>query len=264
MDWNKTKTIFIVVFAVLNIFLWSLYINQQEQVKNVEVLGQPSIEESLKLDNITYDELSKEDVYSSYVSAETGSFQRSMFQKKEKQDVSIIEGTTVYSNLEKPFRLNGKKDKIAYSEFLDKYIVFGEQYRLWEVHEDEGYAVFFQEVYDEPIYFSPNASLEVYFNEDGEIYRYKQRRLEAFVSFNQKKNLLTPFDVVSTLASKGHLEQNAHIDHVELGYSTLVQFTDTQVFAPTWHVKVTQKDKEVEHFFVNAIEGKVVELQEDH
>ena len=46
-----------------------------------------------------------------------------------------------------------------------------------------------------------------------------------------------------------------------LGYSTLVQVTETQVFAPTWHVRVELKDGTIEDYFINAIEGKIIEFQ---
>ena len=46
-----------------------------------------------------------------------------------------------------------------------------------------------------------------------------------------------------------------------LGYSTLVQVTETQVFAPTWHVRVELKDGIIEDYFINAIEGKIIEFQ---
>ena len=50
---------------------------------------------------------------------------------------------------------------------------------------------------------------------------------------------------------------------MKLGYSTLVQLTETQVFAPTWHVRVELKDGEIEDYFINAIEGKIIEFQRE-
>ena len=50
---------------------------------------------------------------------------------------------------------------------------------------------------------------------------------------------------------------------MKLGYSTLFQFTQTQVFAPTWEVRVQTQEGTSEEFFVNAVEGKVVDMQLD-
>ena len=57
MDWNKTKTIFIIVFSILNVFLYSLYFNRLTDAQNVQVMGKTSTEDLLKMDNITYGEL---------------------------------------------------------------------------------------------------------------------------------------------------------------------------------------------------------------
>ena len=54
LDWSKTKTIFIVVFSILNIFLYSLYLDQYHDGENVQVAGRTSIEDLMKQENITY------------------------------------------------------------------------------------------------------------------------------------------------------------------------------------------------------------------
>ncbi|MEZ0118154.1 UNVERIFIED_ORG: regulatory protein YycI of two-component signal transduction system YycFG [Heyndrickxia coagulans] len=58
MDWSKTKTIFILVFLVLDIYLsCQLYF---KHVKNqYEVIGSPTAEQSLKAANITFVNLPK-------------------------------------------------------------------------------------------------------------------------------------------------------------------------------------------------------------
>ena len=48
---------------------------------------------------------------------------------------------------------------------------------------------------------------------------------------------------------------------MNLGYSTLVQLTQTQVFAPTWEVRVKDAEGQVEEYFVNAFEGKILEFE---
>ncbi|MBH9787687.1 transcriptional regulator, partial [Clostridioides difficile] len=45
--------------------------------------------------------------------------------------------------------------------------------------------------------------------------------------------------------------------------STLVKLTRTQVLVPTWEVQVKLSDGTKEEYFVNAVEGKVIEIQED-
>lgn len=264
MDWGKTKTIFIIVFSIVNIFLYSLYVNQQDQVKNVEVLGSVSVAETLKLDNITYDTLPQGEFDSSYISANIVKFTEEIISSLKGQTPTIENETTLRSSLEKPYAIfNTAGNLHQVEEFLEKYVYWGEQYIVWEVDKENHTVTLFQQVFDEPIYYSPSAQLKLYFNRDGEVYRYEQRMLDAFVSFNRKKDLVTPFEAISSLSTRGKLRPNSTIKQVKLGYSTLVQFTENQVFAPTWQVEVELEDGTIENYFVNAIEGKVVDLKQE-
>ena len=50
---------------------------------------------------------------------------------------------------------------------------------------------------------------------------------------------------------------------MKLGYSTLAQLTKTQVFAPTWYIHVELSSGELEDYFINAIDGKIIEFQSE-
>lgn len=59
------------------------------------------------------------------------------------------------------------------------------------------------------------------------------------------------------------LKPNSEIVNIKLGYSTIVQITQTQVFAPTWEVRVKRDNGNQEVHFVNAVDGKIVDIQND-
>ena len=77
---------------------------------------------------------------------------------------------------------------------------------LWEVDEEKQKALFFQKVNDNPIYFSRNAMLTLYWNEEGEVTSYEQSMLGEFDSFNRKKDLLSPIEAIGNLYSRGLFE----------------------------------------------------------
>lgn len=263
MDWNKTKTIFIIVFSILNVFLYSLYVNRHTEAQNVPVLGKTTIEEALKLDHITYELLPIYQNDSSYVSAKIVPYRKDEVEKLGGQVVVIMNGTRIQSKMTTDVSIQNSKGEYYFTDFLSKYVVNGGEYELWEVDEDNRKAIFFQKTNGEPIFFSPKASLIVHWNREGEVTTYEQSMLEDFVNFNRKKDLLSPLEAIGTLNSRGYLKPDSKITRVSLGYSTLVQLTETQVFAPTWHIRVQLKDGEIEDYFVNAIEGKVIEFQLD-
>lgn len=262
MDWNKTKTIFIIVFSILNIFLYYLYLDRVMETESVQVLGKTSIEESLRLDNITFTDLPLVTKDSSYVSAKIVTFTSEQIKKLENQTAEVVNNTYLQSKMETPISVRSGKGDYDFTEFLMKYVLNGLDYVLWEVNEEERHALFFQKVDNHPIYFSPDAMLVIHWDEEGRVTNYDQRMFGEFVSFNNKKDLLSPIEALGSLSSRGHLNQDSKVKSMKLGYSTLVQLTETQVFAPTWHVHVELKDGTIEDHFIHAVEGKIIEFQE--
>ena len=139
----------------------------------------------------------------------------------------------------------------------------GEEYTFWEMDEKNGTALFFQHVNKSPIYFNQNAMLTIHWNENGEVIGYEQRMFGEFVSYNRKKDLLPPLQAINTLNNRNYLMPDSKVIDMSLGYSTLVPLTKRQVFAPTWHIRVELSDGKIEDYFVNAIEGMIIEFQDE-
>lgn len=249
------------MFSILNVFLYSLYINRYTQAQNVQPMGETSIEESLKQDNIKVAELPNYKKESSYVSADISVFKKEDLAEFKNQKFTILDESHITSELEKKFNLRNSKGELQLTQFLATYVPNGKDYILWNVDKEEREALFFQTVNDYPIYFNQNASLTVYWDDDENITGYEQKMFGEFISYNKKKTLLSPSEAISILYSRDYLRRDSIIKSVSLGYSTLIQLTKTQVFAPTWRIRVQLKDDEVEDYFINAIEGKVIEFQ---
>jgi len=262
VDWNKSKTIFIIVFSIVNVFLFSLY-NKLTDAENVQVMGKTPIEELLKMDNVTYDQLPPYKNDPSYVSAKSMIFIDEQINKLENQKVEISDETFLQSKLDDPVSVMNTKGDFDFTEILAKYVLNGAEYELWDVDEEAQEALLFQKVKDNPIYFSSNAKLVLHWNDKGEVTNYEQSMLHEFGTFNRKKDLLSPIEAIGNLYSNGHLKQDSKVKSMKLGYSTHVQVSETQVFAPTWHVRVELKDGVIEDYFINAIEGMIIELQHE-
>lgn len=263
MDWNKSKTIFIIVFSIVNVFLYFLYFNKLTDAQNVQVMGKTPIEELLKMDNVTYDELPpyKNDPF--YMSAKSMIFTDEQIDKLANQKVDISDETFIQSKLNNPVSVLNAKGEFDFTEILSKYVLNGAEYKLWEVDEKAQEALLFQKVKDNPIYFSSNAKLVLHWNDKGEVTNYEQSMLDGFGTFNRKKDLLSPIEAIGNLYSRGYLKQDSKVKYMMLGYSTHVQVSETQVFAPTWHVRVELKDGVIEDYFINAIEGMIIEFQHE-
>ena len=238
-----------------------MYLDRYKEAQNVEILGEKTIEARLKEDNISYEVFPKTVHTATYISGRVKTFSKKDFAFLN-QNTQIQYDTEVTATLNVPVKLRNLEETSSFTDFLKANVLNGDSYILWEVNHDKRYALFFQQIDDYTIYYNQNGFVKVYWNKDGEVYQYEQTMLERLENLEQQENILPPIQVIQALYSKGLLKNDSHIMQMKLGYSTLVQLTQTQVFTPTWEVRVKSTNG-MEEFFVNAIEGKVLEIQND-
>ncbi|MFJ7737948.1 two-component system regulatory protein YycI [Lysinibacillus sp. NPDC097287] len=262
MDWNRTKSIFIVVFLILDIFLYSLYVNRYNDSQNLGVLGEKTIEARLKDDNITYVTLPSNIESAAYISGKVHNFTDADFKDMEQQ-VNYSDGSKAHVVFSKPVKLKDVSEDASFTEFVQTNIKEGASYSLWEVDREERVAIFFQKTNNRILYYNMNGVLKVHWNENDEVTMYEQTMIDNIEEMEQQESILPPLQIFQALYSKGLLKPDSRIMQMKLGYSTLVYLTKTQVLVPTWEVRVKLPDGEIEEYFVNAVEGKVIEIQED-
>lgn len=260
MDWSKAKTIFIIVFLILNIFLYALYVNRHTEAIEVQVLGEKSIESKLKEDHITYGTLPNVE-HAKNISASVKKFSKAALKVKNSKNTTIVGDSKIIVNLMNPVKIKSLDDVSNLNDFVNSSVPNGTSYQLWEVDVKNRKATYFQRVKDLMIYYNNNGVVTIHWNEKNEIYMFEQTMLEKIEEYNEEEHLLTPIQAFQALYVKGLLKPNTKITEVKLGYSTLVQVTETQVFVPTWEVRVKREDGSVDEYFVNAVDGKVIDIQ---
>lgn len=260
MDWSKAKSIFIIVFLILDIFLYALYVNRHTEALEVQVLGEKTIESKLKEDNIKYGTLPNIEK-SNYISASVKNFKKDKLNIKNRKEVTIVGDTKLVVSLKKPVKVKDIEDANSFNDFINSYVTDGTSYELWDIDKEHRKATFFQRVKEHMVYYNINGVVTVYWNEKNEIFMYEQTMLENIEEYKEVGTLLTPIQAFQALYAKGLLKPNSNITEVKLGYSTLIQLTKTQVFVPTWEVRIKKEDNTTEEYFVNAVEGKVIDVQ---
>ena len=264
MDWNRTKTIFIWVFLILNIFLYTQYLESYNEGQKIEVLGGTTeIESQLKEDNITYIALPSNNGSAAYYSGQIKNFSPSEVPFFANQKTEIENNNKLLVTMEKPVKLQENAGRNKFTEFLHSHVHQGDLYTLWDVDEENKVATFFQKVNNVTLYYNVGGYVKIYWNDDERVVAYEQTMLEKHEKLEKQKNLLTPIQVLKVLYGKNLLKPDSQILKMNLGYSTSMQLTQTQVFAPTWEVRVRLSDKSEEVHFVNAVEGKILEIQND-
>ncbi|WLR55163.1 two-component system regulatory protein YycI [Mesobacillus subterraneus] len=257
MDWSRIKTIFILTFLVLDIYLVYQFMNTRDATQ-YEILKEATLEEKLRNDDITYGELPDTKKKEQYLSVRAKVFTFEETEKVKGQSVSLGDGTSIEVKLEKPFKLTSKFQPAELSDFIKANIFAGEQYKFWSKNNETGTITYYQEHDSKKFYYNSNAKLTFFFNEDNEVTSYKQTYLEIIDELSDAEELLPPLRALETLYKKGLLKPKSKITDFELGYSTLVSLTSSLVVTPTWRIEVNGK----ENLFVHAIEGRVIPLSD--
>lgn len=261
LDWSKTKTIFIIVFSLLNAFLYSLYVNRYNEDQDVEKVGEASLEERLEDENITVKGLPAKDEKISYISGQIKRFKPTDFNKIGNQQYDITNGSIRTLKFDKPIALRNINDGTSFAEFMQKYVYAGETYKLWRIDEEKREAIFFQQIDNRVIYFNKNARVTLHWNKDLAVTGYEQTMFESLDAFGAKSTVFTASEAIKVLYEKGLLKQDSIINKPQLGYYTFAPLMETQVLAPTWHIRVNFAEGDEADYFVNAVDGQVIDIQ---
>lgn len=267
MDWSKTKTIFIIVFSILNVFLYSVYINNYNEEQELEVLGESNIESDLKNANISVGNLPVSTEKVTYVSGKINTFDNFDFDQVTKnQIITVSDNLIIEGTMKKPEKLEALNEKTL-TEFLKRTVFKGEEYRLWQINKSAREATFFQVMNDKTIFYNQSATIKVYWSEKEEITKYEQTMFGSLKAVGEKSMLIKPIQAIKTIFEKGYLKDHTTISFVNLGYSTLVPLTETQVLSPTWHIRAMVPDengrKKQQDFFVNAVDNQILDIEKN-
>lgn len=263
MDWSRTKSIFIIVFSILNIFLYTLYVERYTEAENFSVLSEPPVDDRLEGDKITYPaDLESEPGEEPYISGTRKAFTKEEVLVSDTR-AAVMEEYMLNVAFNKPIRLGVEKNKDSLEAFLESTVYKGGEYALWDVNEEERQATFFQEIDDKTLYHSDSGKVTLYWNEQGEAIRYEQTIFTDLEENKQTKELIAPKRAIETLYQKRMLQQNSEVTSVTLGYSVYVAVSDeTRILLPTWRIVVENEDGTTADYFVNAVKDGVIEFNQ--
>ncbi|MDX8363568.1 two-component system regulatory protein YycI [Cytobacillus sp. IB215665] len=255
MDWNKTKTIFIITFLLLDIFLIYQFLEMRNN-NQLMILTEKTIEENLAADDITYDKIPEVEERGKYLSGISRLFTEEELAKLADQDIPIVDTTIVESTLLTPYPLEEAKFDFLLNQFFNEYIIDGDKYIFWEMDEELDQIIFYQLYNDKVIYNEENSSIIVQLNDLNEIISYKQTMLNI-EEYEKEEEIIPAIKALEILHNKNLLKFGSQITEIELGYYSIVPFTTPQskVLTPTWQFVVNDK----ENYYVNAFEGKVID-----
>ncbi|MBM7704196.1 two-component system regulatory protein YycI [Metabacillus iocasae] len=254
MDWNKTKTVFIITFLILDLFLAYQFMVKKNQ-NDLDFITEASVEEQLAQENITYEELPKSVEKKTYLNARSLNFIEEDLTKLKGQKIEFLSDYEIQGVFEEPIPLPSNNTSFRLNQFLKEYIFAGSSYALWHVNKEANVIIFYQKHADKLIYDNTNAMLIVHLNDKNEMVSYEQKLLKDIEKMDDDQEILTPIKALENLFFKDELKPGSKITKVSLGYYTFdLPVSSSQVLVPTWHIIVNEE----EHYFVNAFEGQIL------
>lgn len=257
MDWNRIKSIFIISFLILDIYLLYQYFESRDS-NEYEVLTDISIEDHLEAEKIEYVSIPKEQTYASYLSAKPKEFKDIEKLDLDEGEITTFGGSTLIVNLKEPQRISKGFHPSDIESFLKTNVVNGDQYTFWYKDDEEKTIVYYQKYKNYTFYKNKNGRLILNLNDKNEIVSYEQTFLEDVEEISEKEEVLPPIKAIETMYDQRVLRPEDKITKIELGYYSLIQ-PASQVLTPTWRFVINGQ----ENVFVNAFEGQILQLEPD-
>jgi regulatory protein YycI of two-component signal transduction system YycFG len=269
MKWGQIKTLFILCFLLLDIYLLNLVIQKQRN-EDLTVLDsgqgvEAAIEENLEGGNIILPEdLSENLPDEGFVRIRQKSFKDSeikQIEALENQEVNVVNNTFILSLIDKKIVVpeNAKDETIA--ELVSTHVYLGDEYQFEYWDKSNNILVFFQIKNNRPVYYNLNGMIFIYLNDNNEAIAYTQSVLGEPEVESEKKSLLKPLSAVNKLYENNLIISGDKVTEVEMGlYTQLPLDSGQQLLAPTWKITVNDsRDR-----FVNAIEQIVVPVDQNY
>lgn len=253
MQWGQIKSLFIICFLVLNVFLAKQLLDRGEET--LSALPEASKEEELELNISGLEQLDQEKHQAPLLYTNSYNFNEveNIAAELMNQEVVVANDTTLFARMNTPVQLP-LDDEEALTTALTQHVYLGGRFNQYRYLEEAGLVVFFQRI-NYPIFYNTQAVLFVKVNEAGEMTHYMMRALDIVEEeqADSEQTLITEYDAVYRLYHNSNmLKTGDEVTGVTLGYHNLVSLPNgEQLLNPTWQVSVN----DTIDYFINAIEG---------
>ncbi|MFD1851020.1 two-component system regulatory protein YycI [Oceanobacillus bengalensis] len=260
MQWGHIKTLFILSFLLLDIYLLLQFIDKTKEADfGILDRQEASIEDQLQAENISINaDLEMNNVTEeTYILASQESFEEveiAQLEGLKGQTSTVISNKFIVSQFDRPIAVDKDISQEGVNQLLVDKVLHYDAYTFWDWNKDLNIMIFFQKQGIRPVYFNENGILLVYLNSDNEMTHYTQTLLgEPKPQGGGTKALIPPIEAIEVLYNNNHLKPDDAITDVGIGYYSRFTSEVEQVFAPTWRVTVNEE----RNYFVNAMEGFV-------
>ncbi|UOQ44799.1 two-component system regulatory protein YycI [Halobacillus salinarum] len=259
MQWGQIKTLFIVSFLILDLFLLQQFLSKQDT--NELTTLSPSQEELEDMD-IDLSNVPEEKPILKVMKAKPDEFAEENIEEihdldQDQQEYKIIDDRLLVSVFKDPIKI----DEDNVTEQVSKYVPFASQYSYWTWNKEKHVIIFFQKANNHTIYYNKGGALIIKVD-DGKMTKYSASLLNiSDEEFGEQADLIAPIAAVQQL--RDSLSKGDEITEMNLGYYSNINLNllvenGAQVFNPTWKITVNGEDE----YFVDALKGTLLSMDE--
>ena len=274
MDYRKIEWIFLIAFLGLNMFLFSIYNESQNEENSISRYNQTdTIEKRLANDNISVSgKLSNKKNEGYYLSGEQTDMYKALENAREKRGdeqllntgVSISENTLT-SILKNNSYISEEKIEDSLTEFLQKKdrVLFGEEYTYlsrFSTTDDDYHQLIAVQTFEGIPFYDETARIDVSLEKTGDllkISKYTQTHISDIEMLREKMDLYTERDIINTLYTNNRIPSGSKIKWSQLAYSRILKVREKNVYVPVWFVAIETAEKTVQLESVNAISNTI-------
>lgn len=253
MNWSRTKSIFIVIFLILNSFLgYQLWEKQSNQLEFTQIY-ESDLDEMLQLRDISIEiELSVDQPELAQLHVQYANYEEHLADLAAMSGQHVrFEKDRLVSELSEAYQRPEPFDPEHFeAEFMADNILYHDEYRFDRVTNQE--IIYLQVYEDYPVFVAP---LRFSQNEAQAIKRYQQVFFEV-LSQGTKQSVLSAYTAVRTSVENQIIPTGSTVKDVTLGYYGQLYEVESQVLTPAWRV-VVEHSGEIEEYYVNAFTGAI-------
>lgn len=268
MDFKRVEGIFLVVFFLMNIFLF--YIYQETRIPNQPLTAgtiSEHIEERLKQDEITAPTNLSEEIKEGYYLAASDVNLAEQARKQLKNQEWVITNSVLHSTFMSNREANilEKVDVNSLENFIlnPENVINGKAYVFDQSRsKDKNKFVFTQEWEGIP-FLDDTSILSVTVDQSQAgitfVESYDQNMLSSDIEpLREKQSLISERDAVISLYTNNRLPVNSKISRIQLGYSKIFTVREKGIYIPTWFIEVNNNKNNSQIERVNAFTSAII------
>lgn len=268
MDFRKIARIFIIAFALLNIYLIVGIVERQDIQYTSSQPTEEDVYENISESNIALPDLDgtdmeSEEVYSLQINA-TNLLEKEM-EANERYSGTLNEEDVYYVSFpSNPIELAGTPadgftdaDFETVKEFvLSDQVMFGEEYTYSRYDTSGRRFVFYQVVDGVPI-ADGTSELSLFVNESGNVISYQQTLAGPASRQGNPLQLINGARAIEILFLNNEIRQGSEVQKPTLTYRRALHLEDLSMYSPIWIVNIDHSS-ERNTYRVDAVNGTII------